>query len=280
MKNNKLLTIGFSPCPNDTFIFDGLINGKSESYGLSFEPVIADVEELNRMSVNGILDVTKLSFHAFLYVSSFYKILDCGAALGKNNGPLLISKKKIYPDEVGNLKIAVPGKKTTASLLLSIAYPEKLNTKEYLFSDIEEVVLSGEADAGLIIHETRFTYQLKGLKKILDLGEFWEKQYNLPLPLGGIMISRRVDESTSKLFYKALNNSILFAFENPLSSINYIKSMAQEMDEKVIRNHINLYVNNYTKNLGLEGKNAIETLFKVAVEKGITPKPEEENWWA
>ena len=168
------ISLGFSTCPNDTFIFDAMVHQKIDTEGLEFEVILGDVEELNNKALKNELDVTKISYHAFSKIAENYLLLDSGSALGYKNGPLLISKHKIYSDEVNDVKIAIPGANTTANLLLSIAFPNAKNKKEYLFSDIEEVVLSGEMDAGLIIHENRFTYEKKGLKKIIDLGEFWE----------------------------------------------------------------------------------------------------------
>ena len=164
------LSLGFSPCPNDTYIFDAMVHGKIDTEGLEFSTIIADVEELNNLAFKGEIDITKLSYHAFAKISESFRLLTSGSALGYKNGPLLVSRHKIYPDEITDLRIAIPGENTTANLLLSIAYPKIREKKAYLFSFIEEVVLSGEMDAGLIIHENRFTYQKKGLKKIIDLG--------------------------------------------------------------------------------------------------------------
>ena len=174
-----------------------MVNGRIDTEGLRFELHLADVEELNRLAFSSSIDITKVSYHAFAYLSEVYQLLTSGSALGFNNGPLLISKHKIFPDELDGLKIAIPGKYTTANLLLSLAYPNLRQKKEYLFSDIEEVILSGEADAGVIIHENRFTYHMKGLKKIVDLGEYWDQQTGLPIPLGGIIVRRSLPEEIS-----------------------------------------------------------------------------------
>jgi len=186
------LTLGFSTCPNDTYIFDAMVHGRIDTEGIEFELMMTDVEELNRYAFAAEIDITKISYHAYANIADSYTLLNSGSALGFKNGPLLISKYKVYPDEINNLKIAIPGKYTTANLLLGIAYPEHKNKKEYLFSDIEDVVLSGEMDAGLIIHENRFTYQQKGLKKVADLGEFWETKTGLAIPLGGIVVNRKL----------------------------------------------------------------------------------------
>jgi 1,4-dihydroxy-6-naphthoate synthase len=267
----RKITLGYSPCPNDTFIFDAMVHHKVDTGGLDFEVLLADVEELNNKAARHLLDVTKVSYHAFAKIADNYCLLDAGSALGKNNGPLLISKHKIYPDEVNEVKIAIPGINTTANLLLSIAYPEAKHKKAYLFSDIEEAVLSGEADAGLIIHENRFTYEKKGLQKIIDLGEYWEQEMNLPIPLGGIAIKRNMDSDLQLKINRILQKSVEYAFENPKSAYLYIKKHAQEMDEEVMYKHIDLYVNNYTLDLGNDGKEAIKGLYEKASSLGIIP---------
>ena len=270
------LSLGFSTCPNDTFIFDAMVHQRIDTEGLEFELLMGDVEELNKMALNAELDITKISFHAYAYIADKYKILNAGSALGRNNGPLLISKKKIYPDEIPFLKIGIPGKNTTANLLLHSAYPELKEVKEYLFSDIEEAILDNEIDAGLIIHETRFTYQKRGLKKIIDLGEYWEKTTEKPVPLGGIIVNRQLSDDIQQKIDRVLHRSIDYAFRNPSAGLEFIKSFAQEMDEEVMYKHIELYVNEYTKELGIEGKQSIELLLKEAVElKFITSLPDD-----
>ncbi len=267
--NETTVTLGFSTCPNDTFIFDAMVHNKINTEGLNFKLVMGDVEELNNMAIKAELDITKISYHAYAYISKNYKILNSGSALGRNNGPLLISKRKIYPDEVPFLKIAIPGKHTTANLILHTAYPQIESVKEYLFSDIENVVLDNEADAGLIIHETRFTYEKRGLKKIIDLGEHWEQTTGLPVPLGGIIINRKLSDDIQQKVNRVLRRSIDFAFENPNSGLEFIKKYAQEMDESVMRKHIELYVNDFTKDLGELGKKSIRYLLDKATEIGF-----------
>ncbi|MEA3452112.1 MAG: 1,4-dihydroxy-6-naphthoate synthase [Bacteroidota bacterium] len=260
------LSLGFSTCPNDTFIFDAMVHQRIDTEGLDFDLVMEDVEKLNKMAYNADLDITKISFHAYAYIADKYKILNSGSALGRNNGPLLISKKKIYPDEVPFLKIGIPGKNTTANLLLHVAYPELKTLKEYVFSDIEEAILENEIDAGLIIHETRFTYQKRGLKKIIDLGEYWEETSEKPVPLGGIIVNRNLSSEIQQKIDRVIRRSINYAFNKPSDSLEFIKRFAQEMDEQTMFKHIDLYVNNYTKELGKEGKESIELLLKKAVE--------------
>ena len=268
---NKI-SLGFSTCPNDTFIFDAMVHHKIDTEGLEFEVILGDVEELNNKALNNELDVTKISYHAFSKISENYLLLDSGSALGYKNGPLLISKHKIYPDEVNDINIAIPGMNTTANLLLSIAFPKANNKKEYLFSDIEEAVLSNEVDAGLIIHENRFTYEKKGLKKIIDLGEYWEKETGLPIPLGGIAVNQNLDNDLQFKINRVLKRSVEFAFENPKSAYPYIKQYAQEMDEEVMYKHIELYVNDFTKDLGKDGREAIKVLYERAISLGVLPK--------
>ena len=269
------LKLGFSTCPNDTFIFDAMIHGKVDTEGLSFDVVMEDVEELNIKVMEDSIDISKLSYHAYAYASQNYILLTSGSALGRKNGPLLISRHKIYPDEIDNISVAIPGKYTTANLLFSIEYPDAKNKKEYLFSDIEEAVLSGEADAGVIIHESRFTYEKKGLRKIIDLGEQWESKAGYPIPLGGIVIRRAIDDNISRKVNRVLKRSILFALENPNSGYGFIKQHAQELDDSVIFRHIQLYVNDNTTELSEEAKEGIRYLYKIASEKGVTdPVPD------
>lgn len=270
------IKLGFSTCPNDTFIFDAMVHHKIDTEGLEFEILLADVEELNQMAFKTQLDVTKLSYHAYAHLWSKYNILNSGSALGRNNGPILISKHKIYPDEVNDLKIAIPGKNTTANLLFTIAYPEAKNKIEYLFSDIEEAIHSNEVDAGLIIHETRFTYEKDGFKKIIDLGEFWENTTQSPIPLGGIVVKKDLDKAIQEKIDRVLKRSIEYAFKNPKSSISYMKQYAQNMNDDIMHQHIQLYVNDFSFDLGPEGKKAIHTLYEKAFElKLIESLPED-----
>lgn len=267
------LSLGFSPCPNDTFIFDALVNGKIDTEGLEFDVQLGDVETLNTKAFNAELDITKLSYHAFAYVADHYQLLHSGSALGKNCGPLLIAKKEIpnLKTQIQNLSIAIPGKYTTANFLLGIAFPEAVNKKEMVFSQIENAVLQGEVDAGLIIHENRFTYQAKGLKKLIDLGEFWEQKTNLPIPLGGIAIRKNIPSEVKIKVEKLIRKSIEFAFQNPEASKSYVKSHSQEMEDDVIKSHIELYVNNFSVDLGEEGVRAVHEIYAVAQQQQVIP---------
>jgi len=266
------LTLGFSPCPNDTFIFDAMVHGRIDTEGLEFDYFLADVEELNLKAFSARVDITKMSYHAYAYAAEDYLILDSGSALGRKNGPLLIAKKPLKPEELVHKLIAIPGKYTTANLLFSIAWPEAVNKKEYLFSDIEEALLKEEVDAGLIIHETRFTYHKKGLVKIADMGEFWENLTDMPIPLGAIVIKRSVPGNIALKVNRVLRRSLEYAYKNSMASFDFVAGHAQEMDKDVMNNHIRLFVNKFTLNLGTEGRNAINKLFSVAAEKSIIPK--------
>jgi 1,4-dihydroxy-6-naphthoate synthase len=269
------LSIGFSPCPNDTFIFNDLVNGKLPKSELEFEPVLADVEALNKWAVGGKLDVTKLSVGSIASVSKIYQILDAGSALGFGVGPLLISKKEYprNPEILNTLKVAIPGKHTTANLLLSLAFPGIADKVEMLFSDIEQAVISGEVDAGLIIHENRFTYQAKGLHKILDLGAYWEETTAMPIPLGCIAIRRTLSEEVKQEVSGRIKKSILAAFENPASAMPYVKLHAQEMNEHVMEQHIDLYVNEFSVSLGQAGRVAVEKLLEAGKNAGLSVEP-------
>ncbi len=267
------ITIGFSTCPNDTFIFDALIHSKIDNYGLEFIPFLADVEELNTKALNGDLDVTKLSYHAYGHVTKNYMILDAGSALGHGNGPLVISKRELLPSEIDLARIAIPGDFTTANFLMGLAYPKAKNKKSYLFSDIESLVLDDEADVGVIIHENRFTYKERGLKLIEDLGLFWERKTQLPIPLGGIVVNRRVPVDIQLLIQKAIHHSLKFAFTNPESSLDYIKAHAQDMREDILHQHVKTFVNDFSLSLGVEGQKAIRTLLQLGSNLQLFPDP-------
>jgi len=272
------LSLGFSPCPNDTFIFDALIHHKIDTEGLEFEVFYDDVETLNQKAFRGELDITKLSYHAFAYVVDKYVLLDAGSALGFGVGPLLISNFEFSISDLNNVdrKIGIPGKYTTANFLLGLALPEATNKQELVFSEIEDAVLSGKVDVGLIIHENRFTYQNKGLKKIIDLGDYWEKQTGCAIPLGGIVANRKLPLDVQHKINRVLKKSVEFAFANPKSGLEFIRSHAQEMSEEVMYKHIELYVNKYSVDLGEEGRKAIEILFDTAREKNIIPEIKEQ----
>lgn len=259
------ITIGFSPCPNDTFIFDALVNSKIDTEGLSFDTRLEDVETLNKWAFQGKLDVTKLSFAAGLKVADKYRLLNSGSALGRGCGPLLIAKKNIPLAEVKDLTIAIPGENTTANLLFGIAFPHVQQKKVMLFSEIEQAVLNGEVDAGVIIHENRFTYQQKGLVKLIDLGEYWETQTGQPIPLGGIFIRKDIPAHIQQQVDRLIQHSLQLSFAAYPTLSAYVKDHAQEMDEHVMRQHIDLYVNRFSLDLGPEGHLAVEKLRDMAL---------------
>ena len=277
------LTLGFSPCPNDTFIFDALIHGKIDTEGLTFDVFFDDVETLNQKAMRGELDITKLSFHALAHVVNLYALLNAGSALGFGVGPLLICKKEneqkiklALKAKRCLLKTGIPGKYTTANFLLNIAYPQLLDKKEMVFSSIENGLLKDEIDLGLIIHENRFTYQDKGLVQIIDLGNYWEQLTNCAIPLGGIVVNRKLPLELQHKINRVLKKSVEYAFKYPKSSLDFIRQHAQEMDETVMYKHIELYVNQYSIDLGEEGRKAIDTLFAMAL-KNNSINPFKEN---
>ncbi len=256
------LTLGFSPCPNDTFIFDALVNKKIDSEGLDFDVVLEDIETLNKWASNGKLDVTKLSFPAFFENLQYYIALPSGGALGNGVGPLLVAKKYIEHNEIDSLKVAIPGEKTTANFLFSFAFPKAKNRLPVLFSTIEHAVLKEEADLGLLIHENRFTYQQRGLVKIMDLGEYWQQQTGLPIPLAPIAIKRKIDQSIQQQVGKLIRKSVEYAFSKYPFIAPYVKQHSQAMDDEVMRKHIDLYVNDFSINLGEKGRLAIEKFYE------------------
>ena len=280
------LSLGFSPCPNDTFIFDALIHHKIDTEGLDFDVEYHDVETLNQKAFNKELAITKLSYHAFAYAVKDYELLDAGSALGFGVGPLLITKNQELaeklssyagqnlPEEFQHLKIGIPGKYTTANFLLGLVYPGLQNKEILVFSNIESALLSGDIDLGLIIHENRFTYQEKGFFKVIDLGDFWERTTESPIPLGGIVIQRDLPIEIKEKVNRLIRQSVEYAFANPKSGIDYIRSHAQEMDESVMYKHIELYVNQYSIHLGDLGRIAIESMFSKAQDLNIVPKTE------
>jgi len=264
------LTIGFSPCPNDTFIFDALVNNKIPTPGIEWEPMLEDVETLNQWASAGKLDITKISYAALPQALENYVVLNSGSALGMGVGPLLISKFPYSTTAVDSLRIAIPGEHTTANLLFSMAFPDAQNKKFMLFSEIEDAILNREVDAGVIIHENRFTYKAKGLRLLMDLGNYWEKETHSPLPLGGIVIRRSFSYPMQQRVNQLIRQSIELAFEEYPALSDYIRDHSQAMDENVMRKHIELYVNDYSLDLGENGEKAVWKLIETYSEvKGI-----------
>ena len=271
------LSLGFSPCPNDCFMFDAIVHGRIDLEGLSFTPHLADVEALNRETFAGAADVTKLSYHAYAYCRRDYVLLDAGSALGRNCGPLLISARPITSDEVraGLLRIAIPGVYTTANFLFGLAFPQATNRTPLVFSEIEGALLDGRFDAGVIIHENRFTYEAKGLHKIVDLGEFWEGETGTPIPLGAIVVRRSLPDDVKQRVNRVVRRSVEYAFAHRDASLPYVRAHAQEMSDEVMYKHIDLYVNDYSVDLGSEGKRAVTTLFDKASALSLVPASSE-----
>ncbi|MES2892734.1 MAG: 1,4-dihydroxy-6-naphthoate synthase [Bacteroidota bacterium] len=260
------LSLGFSPCPNDTFIFDALVNHKIDTRGYEFEVHLEDVQTLNQWAKEEKLDVSKISYGVLPSVRKEYAVLNSGSALGQGVGPLLISNNKIADDEVNESVIAIPGKDTTAHLLFSLAYPEAKKKVFLRYDEIENFVLENKG-LGVIIHENRFTYEAKGLTKLVDLGDYWEKETKAPIPLGGIVIRRSFSADLQSGLDALIKKSIAFAFANYPNLGNFITSNAQEMSEDVMRKHIDLYVNDFSLDLGTIGKKAIEKLLSVNARK-------------
>ena len=263
------LTLGFSPCPNDTFIFDAMVNGKIDTQGVDFDYIMEDVGTLNSWAEQGKLDITKLSYSTFLHTVNQYALLHSGSALGEGVGPLLVANEQLDMSRINEYKIAIPGFNTTANLLLSLAFPQAKQKTEMIFSDIEAAVINGSYDAGLIIHEGRFTYKSKGLKKLIDLGDWWEQTTQAAIPLGGIVVRRNFDKELSATIDKVVKESVAYSWANYPVLAPFVTENAQEMEEDVMRQHIQLYVNSYTTDLGEKGRNAITTLFDKAKAGGL-----------
>jgi 1,4-dihydroxy-6-naphthoate synthase len=254
-------------------MFDAIVNKRIDLEGLELSVRLADVEALNQAAFAGDTDVTKLSYHAYAYCADDYVLLDAGSALGRNCGPLLISKRPIARDEIaaGGLRIAIPGVYTTANFLLGLAFPKAQDKTALVFSEIEGALQDERFDAGLIIHENRFTYEAKGLRKIVDLGEYWEETTGAPIPLGGIVIKRSMPDAVKQRVNRVIRRSVEYAFAHRSASLDYVRAHAQEMSEDVMYRHIDLYVNEYSVDLGAEGRRAVELLFDKAAATGIIP---------
>lgn len=253
------LKIGISPCPNDTFIFDAIYHQKISLPDVSFEFILEDVETLNRLAGEEQLDIVKLSYARYFQVQENYALLRSGGAMGFGVGPLLVSKNPIALDEISNRRIAIPGEFTTAHFLFRSEFPNAQQKQFMLFSAIEDALEKQEADAGVLIHEGRFTYQQKGYYKLLDLGEAWDKKYQLPIPLGGIAINRRLAPYYSSI-NELIRNSIQMAWSQYPSLSDFIRCHAQEMDDAVMRQHIELYVNQFSEDVGAIGEGAIQRM--------------------
>ena len=257
-----VIDLGFSPCPNDTFIFDALVNQKIDTKGYTFNIHLEDVQTLNEWALAGKLPYSKISYGVWPLLKNKYQLLKSGGALGKGVGPLLIYRDQ-QPD-AATMKVAIPGVNTTAHLLFSLAFPNASNKSFLVFNEIEDAVSSGKVDAGVIIHENRFTYAQKGLKKWLDLGTYFEEKFNAPIPLGGIIARKDRDQQEIATIDALIKESVEYAFKNSYETLpEFVKCHSQEMSEQVMRQHIDLYVNDFSVDMGTQGANAINALEKV-----------------
>ncbi|MEL7532466.1 MAG: 1,4-dihydroxy-6-naphthoate synthase [Bacteroidota bacterium] len=267
----KTIKLGFSTCPNDTFMFDAMVHGRIDTGDIRFELVLADILHLNQMAVAGELDMVKISYNTYGRIKGQYSLLEAGSALGHDCGPLLISKRPLSAEEIvnGKLKVAIPGQNTTANLLLSYYAPEIANREEMIFHEVMPAIANGEVDAGVIIHENRFTYQDMGLQLIQDLGEYWESKTQLPIPLGAIVAKKSLGAARVAELQGYMKASVAHAFAHPEDSGDYVKQHAQEMDPRVMKAHIDLYVNEYSLALGERGHAAVDKLLSVGEKMGL-----------
>jgi len=269
----KKYSLGYSPCPNDTFIFYALVHGKIDVAGLLLEePVLEDVEQLNSWALSGRLDITKLSFHALGHVLDEYCVLSAGSALGRGCGPLLIAGNKMHTGDISKKRIAIPGRLTTAALLLQMFLPSCTQLVEMRFDHIMDAVMTGHVDGGVIIHESRFTYKDKGLVCLQDLGKWWEEETAMPIPLGCIAVRRDLGEETIARIDRAIGDSVDYAFSHPESCLPYIRSKSQETDLGVVQSHIQLYVNDFSKDIGAEGLAAVQLFLEKGRKAGALPE--------
>jgi 1,4-dihydroxy-6-naphthoate synthase len=268
---NRLLTLGYSPCPNDTFIFYALVHGRVPLPGCTLKERLEDVETLNALALQGALDLTKISYHALGHLRRDYCLLKSGGALGRGCGPLVVARQAATMESLRGKRLAIPGRLTTANLLLQL-YGEGFDNLLILpFHRIMAAVAVGAADAGVIIHESRFTFRQHGLQEVLDLGQWWEQETSLPIPLGGILARRSLGAELIGSLDAALRASVEYAFAHPEETKDYIRKHSQELSESVIESHIGLYVNDFSRDLGSEGRLAIEALFSRAAARGIIP---------
>ncbi len=267
----KEITIAHSPDSDDAFMFYALVNGKIETNGLKFVNVLSDIETLNRKAFEGVYDVTAISFHAYAYVSDRYILLPSGSSMGLGYGPVLVSKKEFEPKDLKNFLIGVPGTLTSAFLILKIFEPE-VKYKVIQFDKIIDAVLNGEVDAGLLIHEGQLTYSNSGLKKIIDFGNWWQRETGLPLPLGGNAVKRELGFELARRIANLLRESVRYALENRDEALRYSLKFARGMDEKLADKFVGMYVNELTLECGETGKKAIQLFLDIGYEKGLIPK--------
>ena len=258
------LSLGFSPCPNDTFIFDALVNKKIDTQGIDFTVQLEDVQTLNNLARQSQLDISKISYGVLPLVLNEYIVLNSGGALGIGVGPLLIAKKEIADIQNKDFRVAIPGNNTTAHMLFSLAFPHICRKNFLVFNQIEDAVLNGVVDAGVIIHENRFTYMQRGLVKLMDLGKYWEEETGVAIPLGGIVMRRSLGDELIHKADELIKQSVEYSYKYHHEQLSpYVKEHAQEMSEDVMRQHIDLYVNDYSIALGIKGKAAVAKLLEV-----------------
>lgn len=268
----KTLTLGFSPCPNDTFIFHALVHGLVDCPGIALAERLEDVETLNRLALDEALDIAKVSFHLLGHIRDNYVLLRSGGAMGRGCGPLVVSARFTGMDQLKGRRIAVPGRYTTASLLLRLFDPHLDDIVHIPFNEIMGAIARGEVDAGVIIHESRFTYQEAGLSRLLDLGEWWERETGRPIPLGGIVARRSLGKEVVLAIESSLRASVAYALAHPAEANDYIRAHSQEMSDEVCAAHVNLYVNNFSLDLGAEGEAAVSALLSRAEAVGLVPR--------
>ena len=270
-KHRSNMTLGFSPCPNDTFIFNGLVNGPVQVPGYKVRAELHDVETLNRMAFENVLDVTKLSFFAWLAVRGQYRLLSSGGALGFGCGPVVIAQEPLTRQDMAQCRIVLPGQWTTAHLLFRLWAPDAGQRQFVTYDRIFEALQSGTADCGVIIHESRFTFQEAGFHQVADLGAWWEEQTGLPIPLGCMAMHRRHPEALARQVAASIRQSIQLAQQEPALTLPYIRTYAQEMTDQVLDAHIHTFVNDFSLDLGDSGRAAVTALEAKACELGLIP---------
>lgn len=271
MAEMKTITLGFSPCPNDTFIFNGLVNGLVRLPGHAIHEQLHDVETLNQMAFKSVLDVSKLSFFAWLMVKNRYRLLNSGGALGFGCGPVVVAKKTLAHGDMAQCRIVLPGEWTTAHLLFQMWAPQARERLFVPYDRIFDAILSDQADCGVIIHESRFTFQHLGLHQVVDLGAWWEDLTGLPIPLGCIAAHKRIGADSAEMVDEAIRRSIALARQDPEATLPYVRTHAQEMTAEVLDAHIHTYVNAFSLDLGDSGRSAVALLEEKARKTGIIP---------
>lgn len=265
------IRLGFSPCPNDTFMFNAIVHERIALDGFEFSFTIADIHQLNELALKGELDMLKVSYNTYFNCKDQYALLEAGSAMGQGCGPLLVAKKQESIEDLvaRNASVAIPGLGTTANLLLSYFAPGLTQRHEMLFHEVMPAVLDGRADLGLIIHENRFTYAGLGLVCIQDLGAYWEEKSGLPIPLGAIVAHRNLGPEVIGKLDRIMRASVAHAFAHPQDSADFVCQHAQELSPEVTQAHIDLYVNEFSLDMGSLGHQAVDALQKVGATMGL-----------